>query len=76
MKYAEVYLHNYQTVRETRLGLARYFHFYNTVRLHEFLGYKTPIEIYFEDCVGNPGQANETSSHVLMLCKVEIFIFP
>ena len=47
VKYEEVYLHDYQTVREARNGLGRYFHFYNTERLHETLGYRTPHEVYF-----------------------------
>lgn len=49
VKYEEVYLYQYQTVSEARKGLARYFTFYNTERLHESLGYKTPYEIYFKD---------------------------
>ena len=48
VKYEEVYLHNYQTVKEARLNLERYFHFYNTERLHQSLKYKTPKEIYFK----------------------------
>ena len=47
VKYEEVYLHYYQKVREVRDGLWRYFHFYNTERLHETLGYRTPHEVYF-----------------------------
>lgn len=59
VKYEEVYLHNYQTVREARLGLTRYFHFYNTDRPHESLGYKTPHEMYYKDSLKISGQANE-----------------
>lgn len=47
VKYEEVYLHSYESVRDARNGLARYFQLYNTERLHESLGYKTPHEIYF-----------------------------
>lgn len=49
VKYEEVYLYQYQTVSEARKGLARYFTFYNTERLHESLEYKTPYEVYFKD---------------------------
>jgi len=49
VKYEEVYLKNYETVKEARDGLARYLHFYNTERLHESLGYRTPEEVYFEE---------------------------
>ena len=49
VKYEEVYLHSYQTVSEARHGLARYFLFYNTERLHESLEYQTPYEIYVKE---------------------------
>jgi putative transposase len=51
VKYEEVYLHNYETVREARERLTEYLHFYNTERLHQSLGYRTPREIYFERVV-------------------------
>ena len=47
VKYEEVYLHDYRTVLEARERLAAYFRFYNTERLHEALGYRTPHEVYF-----------------------------
>ncbi len=47
LKYEEVYIHSYKTVKEARESLGRYFRFYNTERLHESLGYRTPDEIYF-----------------------------
>jgi putative transposase len=47
VKYEEVYLHEYRTVLEAREQLAAYFRFYNTERLHETLGYRTPHEVYF-----------------------------
>lgn len=49
VKYEEVYLYQYQTVSDARKGLARYFTFYNTERLHGSLGYKTPYELYFKE---------------------------
>jgi len=48
VKYEEVYLNDYQTVKEAKERLTQYFHFYNTERLHQSLGYKTPGEIYFQ----------------------------
>lgn len=48
VKYEEVYLHQYLTVPEARKSLDKYFMFYNTERIHESLGYKTPYEIYFK----------------------------
>jgi putative transposase len=49
VKYEEVYLHQYATVSEARRNLEKYFQFYNTERLHESLGYRTPYEVYFKE---------------------------
>jgi len=46
VKYEEVYLKDYQDGREARHSLCSYFHFYNTERPHQSLGYRTPSEIY------------------------------
>ncbi len=46
VKYEEVYLKSYETVKEARDGLTRYFQLYNNERLHESLGYRTPQEVY------------------------------
>lgn len=48
VKYEEVYLREYNTVREARQGLQRYFGFYNDERLHQALGYRTPAAVYRE----------------------------
>jgi putative transposase len=47
VKYESIYLHAYETPREVRAALARYFAFYNVHRPHQSLGYRTPDEIYF-----------------------------
>lgn len=47
VKYEEVYIHDYEGVRDTFSNLERYFHFYNTDRIHESLGYMTPHEVNF-----------------------------
>ena len=48
VKHEEVYLKNYETVREAERELARYFEFYNSKRVHQSLGYRRPAEIYFQ----------------------------
>jgi len=48
VKYEEVYLHSYQTVKEVRSRLSEYFRFYNEERPHQSLGYCTPDEIHFQ----------------------------
>jgi putative transposase len=47
VKYEEVYLHDYQTVREAREQLGDYFRFYNQERFHSSLGCRPPAEVYF-----------------------------
>ncbi len=46
VKYEEVYLRDYQSVREAYTGLGRYFLFYNEERFHQSLGYLTPKAVY------------------------------
>jgi putative transposase len=46
VKYEEVYLKAYKDGREARISLGEYFHFYNTSRPHQSLGYRTPAEVY------------------------------
>ena len=46
VKYEEVYLKDYTSVREARQGLGEYFMFYNHKRWHQALGYQTPATIY------------------------------
>lgn len=48
VKYEEVYIKDYQTVMEAKAEMAKYFEFYNTQRLHESMGYRTPYEVYSE----------------------------
>lgn len=47
VKYEEVYPRHYRDMREAREKLAGYFKYYNTIRPHQSLGYKTPEEVHF-----------------------------
>ncbi|NIA21638.1 MAG: transposase [Anaerolineaceae bacterium] len=46
VKYEDVYLRDYETPAEARLGLARYFAYYDHLRRHRSLGRRTPAEVY------------------------------
>jgi len=46
LKYEEVYLKAYASVRDLEAGLERWFAFYNHERLHQSLAYRTPAEVY------------------------------
>ena len=49
VKYEEVYLKAYASVLEAQRGLADYFRFYNGLRPHQALGYRTPSEVFHGD---------------------------
>ena len=51
VKYEEVYLKAYASVLEAQKGLEAYFRFYNGLRPHQALGYRTPAEVFH----GEPG---------------------
>ena len=46
VKYEEVYLKAYANVAEARRELGDYFRFYNDLRPHQALGYRTPTEVF------------------------------
>src|SRR5207237_1735107 len=48
VKYEEVYLRDYTDGWQAEASLATYFRFYNNERIHQALGYRTPLEIYRE----------------------------
>jgi putative transposase len=46
VKYEEVYIKDYRSVREAINGLRSYFEFYNRERIHQSLEYQTPESVY------------------------------
>ena len=46
LKYEDIYIKGYETMPELRLGLRRYFEFFNGERFHQSLDYATPNEVY------------------------------
>lgn len=48
LKYEEVYLKNYQNVKEAKKSIKNYFIFYNHERPHQSLRYKTPGDIHYQ----------------------------
>ena len=57
VKYEEVYLHAYTNGTEARTALTRYFRFYNAVRSHQSLEYRTPDEVYFDELAASTALA-------------------
>lgn len=62
VKYEDVYIRDYQTPAEARLGLGRYFDFYNHRRRHRSLGRQTPARVY-----GLPARIQENQMIALPL---------
>ncbi len=54
VKYEEVFLHDYQSVREAGMCLRSYIKFYNEERAHQSLNYRAPAEVYHSK---RPGEA-------------------
>jgi putative transposase len=48
VKYEEVYLRDYTDGWQAEESLLAYFRFYNEERIHQALGYRTPLESYHE----------------------------
>jgi putative transposase len=46
LKYEEVYLKDYESVKVAVVNLRQYFNFYNQERPHQSLDYQTPDEVY------------------------------
>jgi putative transposase len=46
LKYEDVYLKAYADGREAKAGIGAYFAFYNEQRLHQALGYRTPMAVW------------------------------
>jgi putative transposase len=47
VKYEDVYINDYGNVVQSRVGLGKYFVFYNTERPHQSLGYQTPEKYHY-----------------------------
>ena len=46
VKYEDVYLRDYEMPAEARIGLGRYFAYYNHLRRHRSLGRRTPGSVF------------------------------
>ena len=60
VKYEAVYLQSFETVEQACIALARYIEFYNTIRPHQALDYKTPDQRFKEE---NASKNNWAKDH-------------
>ena len=64
VKYEDVYLRDYQTPAEARLGLEKYLRYYNELRRHRSLGDRTPASVYGLAEAESRSRAIEVSAEV------------
>ena len=64
---AEVYLKAYADAHEARKGLEDYFRFYNDLRPHQALGYRTPAEVFHGEQGVGEEESNEPGSPGLVM---------
>lgn len=48
LKYECVYINEFESPKEARRLIAEYFEFYNNIRLHQSLDYRTPAQVHLE----------------------------
>ena len=46
LKYEDIYLKRYETMKDLKAGVDAYFNFYTTARFHQSLDYNVPDEMY------------------------------
>ena len=48
IKYEDIYVQGYKSIKEARTGIKRYMETYNSERLHSAIDYKTPNSAYLK----------------------------
>lgn len=48
LKYDEIYITEYNSIRDLKRGVKKYMHFYNNNRFHSSLNYQKPMNVYLE----------------------------
>ena len=49
LKYENIYITDYQSIKELKTGISTYIHFYNHNRFHSALGYQKPMNVYLNE---------------------------
>ncbi len=48
LKYSNIYINDYTTIKDLKEGVAKYIHKYNFKRFHSSLDYRKPMNVYLE----------------------------
>jgi putative transposase len=62
LKYEDVYLKGYADGSEAKAGIGAYFAFYNERRLHQALGYRTPMAVWRDGAVQTCGHVDNADA--------------
>ncbi len=49
LKYEEVYIKEYENIKELKVGIKNFITYYNTKRFHSSLGYQKPMNVYLKN---------------------------
>jgi putative transposase len=49
LKYENIYITDYQSIKELKEGIGKYINFYNFNRFHSALDYKKPMNVYLNE---------------------------
>jgi putative transposase len=69
LKYEDIYLHAYASVPEAKAGIGDWLNFYNEERLHQAHGYRTPRQIYEEQCPWTSGRSTAPNGSAPLVCR-------
>ncbi|MFQ5330412.1 MAG: IS3 family transposase [Thermodesulfobacteriota bacterium] len=64
LKYELIFLHSFESIAEARKAIEQYVHFYNQIRPHQALGYRTPNGVYYEDVADENRKEENVESYV------------
>ena len=76
VKQEDIYIKQYRSVAETRVGLTKFFDDYNNFRPHQSLNDKTPAEIYFNRVykkTAPDGQLNKLNINLNTIIANQLF---
>jgi putative transposase len=68
LKHEDVYLKGYADGCEAKAGIAAWMEFYNGRRLHQALGYRTPMAVWREGMAGGPAVDMMDNAAALTTC--------
>ena len=48
LKYGNIYINDYQTIKQLKEGISKYMHKYNHLRHHSSIGYNKPMDVFLQ----------------------------